>query len=274
MRALNSLLGKGKMLIDEFSNVDAGTHASSIAYFMFLSIVPLLALCVSIVSIVGVGEQEVTMVFTAMLPDALDDLVSQLVADAFERSGIAFSLSTVTLLWSASRGMAALRTGLNAAFEAQEARSFPALVVISIIAALALGVLFAFVMYLIFSGVIAHVLSGLMPGLQHQDGLHAFLGPVLVMAISIPLFGLCYTFLPAGKRRFSAQLPGAAIAALGCGVLALGFRIYVDNFSNFTVVYGGIATVALLLMWMYFNASILIVGGFVNRMLESGKLKD
>lgn len=274
MRTLKDLWSKVKALADGFAGVDAGTHASSIAYFMFLSIVPLLALCVSIVSLVGVGEQEVTAIFVALVPDALDGLVSELVSDAFERSGIAFSLSTVTLLWSASRGIAALRSGLNAAFAVEESRSFPMLVVISVVAAIVLGVLFAVIMYLIFNGVIARVLSGLVPGLQDQDELHAFLGPMAVMAMSVPVFALCYKYLPAGSRRFSTQLPGAAMSALGCGALSLGFRIYVDNFSNFTVVYGGIATVALLLMWMYFNFIILIAGGFANRALVNGKAKE
>lgn len=273
MSALKSIWAKGKVLAGEFSDVDAGTHASSIAYFTFLSLIPLLALCVSIVSMVGIGEQEVTAFFAALVPEALDDLVAELVSDAFARSGLAFSLSTITLLWSASRGMSALRSGLNAAFAVQEDRNFPTVVVISVVAAIVLGILLAAAMYLIFSGVISRVLSGLVPGVQYQEGLLDFLVAIAVVAMSILMFGLCYAHLPAGTRRFSTQLPGAALAAFGCGALALGFRIYVDNFSNFTVVYGGIATAALLLMWMYFISSILIVGGFVNRMLAEGKLK-
>lgn len=271
MEKMKGLWDKGKALVDDFSGVDAGTHASSIAYFTFLSLIPLLALCVSIVSMVGVGEQEVTAFFVALAPDALDDLAENLVADAFRRSGVAFSLSTIALLWSASRGMAALRSGLNAAFEEQESRSFPALVAISVVATIVLGILFAATMYLIFSGAIMRSLSELMPDFQYQEGLRDVLGPIAVTVMSIPMFGLCYAYLPAGKRRFSTQLPGAALAAFGCGALAFGFRVYVDNFSNFTVVYGSIATVALLLMWMYFISNILIIGGFVNRALANRK---
>lgn len=271
---LKSLLSKGKVVVGEFSGVDIGTHASSIAYFTFLSLIPLLALCISIVSMVGVGEQEIAALVVALVPDALNGLAEGLVADALARSGIAFSISTIALLWSASRGMAALRAGLNAAFEVQESRSFPMLVVISVAATIVLGVLLAATMYLIFSGAIAHVLSGLVPDLQNHDGLRDILGPLVVTAISIPMFALCYAYLPDGKRRFSAQLPGAVVAAVGCGALAFGFRIYVDNFSNFTVVYGSIATVALLLMWIYFISNILIAGGFFNRLLASGKLES
>lgn len=271
--ALRSLWDKGKNLVGEFSGVNAGTYASSIAYFAFLSFIPLLALCVSIVSIAGIGEQEVTTFVVALLPDAFENLVAEMVASAFEQSGIAFSLSTITLLWSASRGMAALRSGLNAVFGVKESRNFPVVVAISVAAAIALGIMLAIAMYLIFSGAIAHVLSGIFPDLLNQQGLQAFFGPVAVMAMSIPMFALCYAYLPDGKRRLSTQLPGAVIAALGCGALALGFRVYVDNSSNIPVLYGSIATVALLLMWLFFVSNILIVGGFVNRMLASGKLK-
>ena len=57
------------------------------------------------------------------------------------------------------------------------------------------------------------------------------------------------------------QLPGAVFGAVAWGALALGFRIYVEHFSNVTVLYGSIATIALLLMWMYFVSYIFIAGG-------------
>lgn len=63
------------------------------------------------------------------------------------------------------------------------------------------------------------------------------------------------------------QLPGALFATLACGVLSYGFHLYVDVFVDVNVLYGSIATVVLFLYWMYFIALILIIGGFINRLL-------
>jgi len=124
-RALRDLWRKVQALGEAFSSVDAGTHASSIAYFTFLPLIPLIALCISLVSTVGIGQREAVEFFTSLVPDAFDELATSLVNDAFERSGVALSLSTVTLIWSASQGVRALHSSLNAACKVQETRNPP-----------------------------------------------------------------------------------------------------------------------------------------------------
>ena len=88
------------------------------------------------------------------------------------------------------------------------------------------------------------------------------------LALGVLLIALCYTHLPAGRRRLKLQLPGALFALVGCGALSFGFRMYVDHISNYTVLYGSIATIAMLLFWMYLVFYIVIAGGFINRSLQ------
>ena len=55
---------------------------------------------------------------------------------------------------------------------------------------------------------------------------------------------------------------------IGCGLLSFGFRVYVDWFADYTVLYGSIAAIAMLLFWMYFVFFILVAGGFINRLAQ------
>ena len=159
-------------------------------------------------------------------------------------------------------------SNVNAAYGAEEHRSVPVLAGTSVVAAIILGALLAATIYLIFSGNVLRAIAALVPGFQHQDNVFNLLNTVAMAAVGILALGACYAYLPAGKRRFAAQLPGAILASLACGVLTVGFRVYVDNFCNFDALYGSIATVALFLFWMYLVSYIFIVGGFANRTLE------
>lgn len=262
------VLRNAKAEWDEFAAVGAATHASSIAYYTFLSLVPLLALCVSLISLVGVGEQEVYEFLTALVPGAFDDLVAMLVSDAFERSGLALSLSTLSLVWSASKGAKALRAGLNASYAEKETRGAVVVAAISVGAVVVMGLLLAAAMWLVFGNSVLHVLSQHIPGLKAHDGVLEFVDLAATMAVGVLMITLCYTYLPAGKRPFAAQLPGAVCVLVGCGALSFGFRLYVDHVANSTMLYGSIATVALLLFWMYLVFYILIAGGFLNRRLR------
>ena len=264
---MGELWRKGRKLWAEFSKTSIPTHASSTAYFAFLSLVPLLAICISLLSAVGINEQETVLFFTTLVPDAMDELVRSLVLDAFDRSVMAFSLSTVTLLWSASKGAKALSVGLNSAYALQENRNVVTVTIVSILTGLALDILIAATIYLVFSGSIQHTLASIIPGLKERDALAMALNVMVTMVVATFALAACYVFLPAGKRSLGQQLPGAVCAMLASAALAFGFHIYVDRFSRFTVLYGSLATVALLLFWLYLVSYILIVGGFINRLI-------
>ena len=264
---MRDLWRRGRAIWADFSQIGVVTYASSISYFTFLSLVPMLAICISLLSVVGISEQDIIDLLVMLVPDALDELVKMLVMDAFERSGIAFSLSTISLLWAASKGARAMRVGLNAAYKEQETRSAPVVAAISIVAGIIVDLLLAVAIYLVFSGSVSRAVAGFLPGFEERDVISIVLDSLATMALGTLSLAACYAFLPAGKRRFITQLPGAACAVLASGALSFGFRVYVDNFSNYTVLYGGLATVAMLLFWMYLISQILIAGGFLNRLL-------
>lgn len=243
------------------------TYASSISYFTFLSLVPILSICITLLTAVGINEQDAVSFLVSVVPEAVSDVVEMLATDAFASSGLAFSLSTITLLWSASKGAKALRVGLNAAYALRETRSPLAVELISVVSGLIMDVLIAATVYLVFNGSALRLLANVIPGLRGHDAVMDVLNSLGTMAIGVIWLSACYAYLPAGRRSLSAQLPGAVCATLACGALSFGFRVYVDNFSNFTMLYGSIATIALLLFWMYLVSYILIAGGILNRLL-------
>jgi membrane protein len=127
-------------------------------------------------------------------------------------------------------------------------------------------------MWLVFGNSMLHALSQHISGLEPLDGVSELVNMLETLFAGVFALGLCYTFLPAGKRRFVSQLPGAACATVGCGILTFGYRIYVDNFANSTMLYGSMAAVALLLFWMYLVFCILIAAGFLNRYLQERRV--
>ena len=265
-RAL-ALAFRAKMLWTDFLATSPAMHASSISYFTFMSLVPVLVICISLVSLTGLGQNEISNAILTLVPGALSDLVKTLVSEAFNQSGIAFSLSTITLLWTASKGAKALRAGLNAAYGEQENRNVVAVTIISIVTVVVLGLLFAAAIYLIFGDSVMHSLSERVPDFKQKDKVADFMNTSVTLLLGTIALTLCYTYLPAGKRSPVAQVPGAVCAIAACGVLSFGFRVYVEHFCNYTMLYGSIATVVLLLLWMYLLANVLIAGAYINRCL-------
>jgi membrane protein len=56
--------------------------------------------------------------------------------------------------------------------------------------------------------------------------------------------------------------------------ISLGFAFYVNNFGNYNKLYGSIGTVMIVMLWMYFNAIVLLLGFEVNASLNFARHKS
>ncbi|MBP3883835.1 MAG: YihY/virulence factor BrkB family protein [Olsenella sp.] len=256
---------KIRQILGDLSDADMGTHASSIAFFFFTSIIPVLVIVCGIVSRSGVTAQDLVSLAGGVVPEPLTGLVGTLVREAYENLGLALTLSLVALLWTASKGVTALIHGLNAAYGVKESRNRLQIIAVSLLSVVVLVLILAAALFLIFSGGAARLLSTFVPGVIEPDARATLAQTAVLLAVGIAGFALGYTFLPAGRRRMRDQLPGAVLAAIAWLVFSLGFRIYVDYSTSFTILYGSLATVALFLFWMYCVFLILLAGGFFNR---------
>lgn len=81
----------------------------------------------------------------------------------------------------------------------------------------------------------------------------SFLGALVV-------FSLIYKYMPNTRTSWSYILPGAILAAFLFEVAKQAFIIYLNNFANYQNVYGSLASVIILLVWIYYLALILVLG--------------
>ena len=81
------------------------------------------------------------------------------------------------------------------------------------------------------------------------------------------ILGLLYVVSQDRKRPAKAILPGVAIAMTAWLMVSIGFSVYVENFANYSVIYGTLGAVIVLLMWLYMTSFILILGAEYNASL-------
>jgi membrane protein len=105
--------------------------------------------------------------------------------------------------------------------------------------------------------------GGLIGGVWHLLGWGLF----LVMAFVV--FNMFYVYAPCVRhRQWSWLMPGTVIAVLLWLAVSLGFRIYLAYFDNYSLIYGSIGAVIILLLWFYFLGISLLLGAEVNYQIE------
>ena len=87
---------------------------------------------------------------------------------------------------------------------------------------------------------------------------------LVVWVVLTLLFAAIYAYVPNDKLKFKEQIPGATFAAVVWSIFSWGFSIYVD-YSNSYGIYGSLAIIIIILLWMYFCMYIIMVGAYLNR---------
>lgn len=250
---------------------------AQMAYYLILSFFPFLIFLMALVANSPISSQQVLGGLLGILPKEAYILVRNTVVEIVDtRAGSLAPVSGIFALWFASNGIGSIITGLNKAYDEKERRPFWLVKIISIIFTLLLSVviIFSFIL-LVFGGVIKkQILDGmeLEPFYQKlwDTGRYIFISSVIFL-----VFIILYRFTPSRRLSWREVMPGAVFATIGWLGTSLGFAYYVDNLSNYSRFYGSVGGVVVLLIWLYYSAVIILLGGELNAALAyEKKAKD
>ena len=242
------------------------------AYFLVLAAFPSVVLLLSLLRYSGLQLGTLLDLLGQVFPQALMPSVERLLLGAYyNTSGAVVSLSAVTALWSAGRGVYGLMQGLNGVYGVKESRSWLYTRLISV------GYTFGFLVVLQLS-LGLHVFGNYLIDLARQQaGFWLFLAEVvdlrffLLFFLQTGLFTAMFMVLPNEKNSFMESLPGALLASLGWLIFSDLYSVYVESTAGYSGLFGSVYAMALSMLWLYFCMSILFYGGVLNRYLtESG----
>lgn len=255
----------GRDFSAQMKKQNISAYAASIAFFFFLSIVPMLMVICMVIPYTPLTEENLVQAVTDITPDKVDPVVEGLIADVYDKSAGILSIAVIATLWSAAKGVMALMQGLNAVNGVDEKRNY---FVIRAVACLYTVVMLIVVILSLFINVFGNQLVNLalhrIPQLQRLVSFLMHFRFLVVWAVLTLLFATVYAFMPDDKLRFREQIPGATFAAVVWSVFSWGFSMYVD-YSNSYGIYGSLAIIIIILLWMYFCMYIIMIGAYLNR---------
>jgi len=255
----------GRDFSAQMKKQNISAYAASIAFFFFLSIVPMLMVICMVIPYTPLTEENLVQAVTDITPDRVDPVVEGLIADVYDKSAGILSIAVIATLWSAAKGVMALMQGLNAVNGVDEKRNY---FVIRVVACLYTVVMLIVVILSLFINVFGNQLVNLalhrIPQLQRLVAFLMHFRFLVVWAVLTLLFATVYAFMPDDKLRFREQIPGATFAAVVWSVFSWGFSMYVD-YSNSYGIYGSLAIIIIILLWMYFCMYIIMIGAYLNR---------
>jgi len=271
------LIGRALQLWCQVRQLRIPIHAANTGYFLILSLFPTLVLLLGLLRYTQLDVHSLLRLLEGFIPAALLPDAELLIVNTYKNtSGAMIGLSALTALWSASRGIYGLLTGLNTIYGVEENRGY------WYTRAISAGYTFLFLVVLLLTlvlNVFGTAILEMIPPAVTPVG--KFLTEIvdlrffLMLLLQTALFTAMFMVLPNRKNTLGESFPGAVLASLGWLIFSKLFSYYMERVSGYTNIYGSVYAVALSMLWLYFCLSIVFYGGALNQLLmENGGNKD
>jgi membrane protein len=249
-------------------------YASQAAFFLILSAIPLLMLGLNILHFVTPdGKDTLIQILQLIAPDTIDIFIESIIDEVYQKSsGVLISASAIFTLWSASKAIYAIEQGLDQVYGNLHHYNFIILRVISTIYTLGfLVILWLFLIIMMFGNRLRILIHTYFPILDSLTAIIFNFRTIVALCILTVFFMILYGLFPGRRVCFFHQLPGALFSTIGWIASSFVYSIYIDNFSNYSYMYGSLTAIILLMFWFYIFMTILLLGAEINVFLCNKK---
>jgi membrane protein len=240
--------------------------AAQLSFYFFLALFPFLIFLTSVAAFLPTLIDTILTLATRIMPAQATALVHETLRDAqAKRGGGLLSIGLLTSLWAASTGAGALIDSLNRAYEVREKRPFWKVQVTALSLTLAISVLGLSGALLIMFGDrgAAWLGAGLQLNEQFRIVWHA-VHYLLGFALFILGLEVAYHFGPDVRRHRRLISPGTIFATAAGILFSLLFSIYLRFAPSYSITYGSLGAVAILMLWLYLIGLAILFGAEIN----------
>lgn len=247
------------------------TYSAACAYYLFMSLVPVIMLLVSVLQYTPLTRDVVLEAVADYVPESLYEIVDYIVTSIYNGGRVALTVSILLTLWSASACMKALLRGMDSVYDAERREDY---IRFSLRACFYM-VIFVFILLLsffvmVYGGQILDMIEDSMPSNHSLDFLFTLakhLRFLIILALLALVFSLLYKWMPAKNLKYRRQLPGAVFSAVVWAAFSFIFSFYVSLSDKFGA-YGYIGTIMVAMIWIFYCFYFLLMGGFINHYIE------
>jgi membrane protein len=261
-----------KRLYREYENDAVSDTAAQLSYYFLYALFPFLFFLATLTAYLPLRAPldqllaRIRPIVPGQAMELVDTHLHALVSQARPRL-LTFAL--LVSIWSASRGVDAVRRALNLAYDVKESRPFWKTDLVSIVMTLAGALLTLLAVAVLVAGGDVGFWAAAKLGVQSEFlwVMRWLRWPVTAFMV-MTVAALTYYLLPDVEQEFKFITPGSVVGTLAWMVATWAFGRYVAAFGSYNVTYGSLGSVIVLLTWLYISGFIFLVGGEINAILE------
>ncbi len=238
---------------------------SYLSYNFVLAIIPTFTVIILIASIFSISSDSVISFIKSIVPSYMGNILTNIISS--KNYSLSIGLLNIVTLYASSKGIYAVIESANNLYKVKEVNRtkdrFKSIIILLI---LIFSVIFL-ILIPVFGGKVLLLLEKYNIITKSIVYLyHAFKWPITLLFIFISVV-LIYIIAPSVKLRVNDVLLGAFFTTIMWSIFTLIFSYYLTYFAKYDALYGGLSSLTVLLIWIYFLSYILILGIIINTSL-------
>lgn len=262
-----------RLLVLRILKNDIPGTSAKMSYYLIMAFFPFIIFLITTLSYSNLFEYSLPDFLERILPaytaDFLIDIIDELLA---ARSGSLLSVSMLSTIFFASKGVSAIISGINKSFLVTENRGFIKKTAISFIFIILFALSINFLLFFIVLGeLITNNLVTFLGITNFSNQLWSLVRVGITLSFLFFVISYVYMFFPNIKPRlkFEDVVWGSLFTTLFWIISSFLFSYYVNNFSSYTLIYGSIAGIIVFLLWLFISSIILLTGAEINALLKT-----
>lgn len=265
-----------RLLVKNVFAHDVGKNAAALAYHLLFALFPLLIFLSNLLGLLDLNVTAITQTLQRFLPRDVVDIIEtylDYVSHTSSHSLMWFAL--VFSVWFPMRAAKGLMDDVRLAYRLGKPKHPIAYTIRQLIYTVVLFLVIG--LTLILSTMGKHVLSYINLLIPEKTlriseyflGIWHYLRFIPIALLMLAALGTLYAAALDKRQPIKSIMPGIIFALFAWMMVSVGFSFYVEHFANYSVIYGALGAVIILLMWLYMTAVILILGAELNSALQT-----
>lgn len=271
-----SLYTVARFFFEEISNGTVANKASSLAYNFMLALFPATIFLFTLIPYIPIKhfQDNLLLLLGQVMPHDAYAVFQSTITDIVKKQNAKlFSFGFLTTLFFATNGVLRLMQAFNKSSLIKETRGYlhRRWVALALTIVISMSLLIAVAIMIAGNKILAFLQSHIASGAHWWILGLALLRWVIVIVIFFVTVSLLYRYGPAHTQRWKFMSPGSVLATALAVLTSLGFTYYINNFSSYNKIYGSIGTLIVVMLWLYLNSLIVLIGFELNASVELGK---
>jgi membrane protein len=254
-------------------------RSAQLSYYFLLALFPLLVFLMTLLGYFATAGSQLRDTLLRYLSTVMPYSAVTLVHSTLDevtaaKGGGKLSFSLLAALWVASSGMGAISDTLNIAYNVKEIRPWWKVRLVSVALTASLATLImAALSIVLYGGKIGDAIANSVGyGGAFKIAWRILQWPIMLVFVYFT-FDLIYYFAPCRPRHgWRWVTPGALIAMVLWLLISFALRIYLHFFNSYSLTYGSLGALIVLMLWFYLTGMVVLIGGEINSELDEGSL--